>query len=148
MMPAGDIPVILAVLGLPCFVAWAWLYVDMLNVVILFSGIAFGWWARDRLGAADATTSTTVDGSRTNASSASSAGGFAGVYEDPQECAKWEIKDACAVIAVREKDGRVVHGWFEGSVLTLQFKEHNKFQATLRGSQLEWKTGVPSWVKK
>ena len=148
MMPAGDIPMILAVLALPCCVAFAWLYVDSLHVVILCSGIACGWWARDRLGAAIATTSTTAACSTTDASAASSAGGFAGEYEDPQACEKWVIKDACQVIAVRESDGKEVWGWFRGPVLALHFKKNKRFEAILRGRQLEWKTGAPSWIKK
>ena len=148
-MPDGDIPVILAALGFPCLVAWGWLYVEWLNVVCLCSGIAFGWWARGRLGAPVAPTSTTVEATVVpTSSSASSAGGFAGVYEDPQASAKWEIKDACQVIAVRESDGKQVWGWFEGSVLTLRFKKEKEVKATLRGRQLEWKTGVPSWIKE
>ena len=54
-------------------------------------------------------------------------------YEDPQACEKWVIKDACGVIAVRERDGKEVWGWFRGPVLALHFKK---------------KTGAPSWIKK
>ena len=81
MMPAGNIPMILAGFVWPCLLAFAAVY-DWLNVVSLFSGIAFGWWARDRLGAPAATTSATVEAEVvSNASSASPAGGFAGVYK-------------------------------------------------------------------
>ena len=122
MMPAGEIQLTLAVLALPCCVAWAWLYVESLHVLLLCSGIACGWWARGRLGAEIATTSTTAACSTTEASAASSAGGFAGEYEDPQACEKWVIKDACQVIAVREGGGKEVWGWFRGPVLALHLK--------------------------
>ena len=100
------------------------------------------------LGTEIATTSTTAACSTTDASAASSAGGFAGEYEDTQACEKWVIKDACGVIAVRERDGKEVWGWFRGHVLALQFKNNKRFEATLQGRQLEWKTGAPSWIKK
>ena len=134
MMPAGDIPRILAFLALPCCVAFAWLYVDSLHVVILCSGIDCGWWARDRLGAAVATTSTTAACSTPDASAASSAGGFAGEYEDPQSCEKWVIKDACEVIAVRESDGKDVWGWSRGAALALQLKQRIKGSRRLYGA--------------
>ena len=137
MMPAGDFPMMLAVVALPCCVAFAWLYVDALHVVILCSGIACGWWTRDRVGAPAATTS-----------SQSPAGGFAGVYKDPRAQQLWEIKeDACAVIAVRRSDGREVRGWFQGSVLTLEFQNNKNFKATLRGSELKWSTQADPWIK-
>ena len=69
-------------------------------------------------------------------------------YEDPQACEKWVIKDACGVIAVRERDGKEVWGWFRGPVLALHFKKNKRFEAILRGRQLEWKRGAPSWIKK
>ena len=119
-----------------------------MRVVLLCSGIACGWWARGRLGTEIATASTTAAGWTTQASAASSAGGFAGEYEDPQACEKWVIKDACGVIAVRERDGKEVWGWFRGPVLALHFKKNKRFEAILRGRQLEWKTGAPSWMKK
>ena len=149
MMPAGDFPMILAVVGLPCCVAFAWLYVDALHVVMLCSGIACGWWARDRFGAPAATTLATVEAEVvSNASSPSPAGGFAGVYKDPRAQQLWEIKeDACAVIAVRESDGREVRGWFQGSVLTLEFQNNKSFKATLRGSELKWSTQAEPWIK-
>ena len=100
-------------------------------------------------GAPAATTSATVETEVvSNASSASPAGGFAGVYKDPQACVNWEIEDACAVMAVRESDGREVRGGFQGSLLTLQFQKDKKFKASLRGRQLEWETGAPSWIKE
>ena len=100
------------------------------------------------LGTEIATTSTTAACSTTEASAASSAGGFAGEYVDPQACEKWVIRDACQVIAVRVSDGKEVWGCFRGPVLALQFKEKKRFEATLQGRQLEWKTGAPSWIKK
>ena len=117
--------------------------------VSLFSGIAFGWWVRDRLGVPAATTSATVEAEvASKASSASPAGGFAGVFKDPRAQQLWEIKeDACAVIAVRESDGREVRGWFQGSVLTLEFQNDKSFKATLRGSQLKWSTKADPWIK-
>ena len=142
MMPAGNMPMFLAGCVWPCLLACAAVY-NWPIAVSLFSGIAFGWWARDRLGAPAATTSATVE-----AEVVSNAGGFAGLYKDPQAREDWEIKDACAVIAVRESDGREVRGWFQGSVLTLQFKKGRGFEATLRGRQLEWESGAPSWTKE
>ena len=83
-----------------------------------------------------------------NASSASSAGGFAGVYKDPRAQPLCEIKeDACAVIAVRESDGREVRGWFQGSVLTLEFQNNKSLKASLQGSELKWSTKVDPWIK-
>ena len=126
-MPAGNMPMFFAGCVWPCLLACAAVF-NWTIAVSLFSGIAFGWWARDRLGAPAATTSATVEAEVvSNASSASPAGGFAGVYKDPQARVNWEIKDAWAVIAVRESDGREVRGWFQGSFLTLQFQEDKKF---------------------
>ncbi len=142
-MPDGvNMPLLVAGCVWPCLLACAAVF-NLPIAVSLFSGIAFGWWARDRLGAPAATTSVTAE-----AEVVSNAGGFAGLYKDPQACDDWEIKDACAVTAVRERDRREVRGWFEGSVLTLQFKKDRGFEATLRGCQLEWRTGAPSWIKK
>ena len=148
MMPAGNMPMFFAGCVWPCLLACAAAF-NWTIAVSLFTGIAFGWWARDRLGALAATTSPTVEAEVvSNASSASLAGGFAGVYKDPQTEENWEIKeDACAVIAVRESDGREVRGWFQGSVLTLEFQNNKSFKATLRGRRLEWETGAPSWIK-
>jgi len=112
----------------------------------LFTGIAFGWWARDRLGALAATVEAEVV---SNASSASPAGGFAGVYWDPQAEKRWEIKDACEVIAVREWDKKKVRGWFKDSVLTLQLRDDKDFEARLRDRQLVWlSSGAKPWEKQ
>ena len=110
--------------------------------VCLFSGIAMGWWARGRFGAPSATTSVP------SASSASPAGGFAGVYWDPQAQQRWEIKDACEVIAVCEKDKKKVRGWFHNSVLTLQLKKDKNFEALLRDRELVWQTNSKPWEKQ
>ena len=149
MMPASNMPMFFAGCVWPCLLACAAVF-NWTIAVSLFSGIAFGWWARDRLGALAATTSPTVEAEVvSNASLASLAGGFAGVYKDPQTEENWEIKeDACAVIAVRESDGREVRGCFQGPVLTLEFKKDKKFQATLRGRQLVWRTGARPWIKE
>ena len=148
MASGVDMPMLLAGCVWPCLLVCAAVF-NWPIAVSLFSGIAMGWWARDRFGGPDATTSATVEAEVvSDASSASPAGGFAGVYKDPQARVNWEIKDACAVIAVRESDGREVRGWFQGSVLTLQFKKGRWFEATLRGRQLEWGTGAPSWIKE
>ena len=148
MMPAGNMPMFLAGVVWPCLLACAAVY-GWPIAVSLFGGIAFGWWARDRLGAPAATTSATVETEVVSkALSASPAGGFAGVYKDPQARVHWEIKDACAVIAVRESDGREVRGWFQGSVLTLEFQNNKSFKATLRGSELKWSTTkADPWIK-
>ena len=123
MASGVNMPMLLVVCVWPCLLACAAVF-NLPIAVSLFSGIAFGWWARDRIGAPAATTSATVETEVVSkASSASPAGGFAGVYEDPQAQENWEIKDACAVIAVRESDGREVRGWFQGSVLTLEFQK-------------------------
>ena len=141
MMPAGNMPMFFAGCVWPCLLACAAVF-NWTIAVSLFSGIAFGWWARDRLGAlAEAEVVS-------NASSASLAGGFAGVYKDPRAQQLWEIKeDACAVIAVRESDGREVRGWFQGSVLTLEFQNNKNLKATLRGSELKWSTKADPWIK-
>ena len=76
MMPASNMPMFFAGCVWPCLLACAAVF-NWTIAVSLFSGIAFGWWARDRL---------------SNASSASLAGGFAGVYKDPQTEKNWEIK--------------------------------------------------------
>ena len=136
MMPAGNMPMFLAGFVWPCLLACAAVY-GWPIAVSLFVGIAFGWWSRDRFGAPAATRS-----------SQSSAGGFAGVYKDPRAQQLWEIKeDACAVIAVRESDGREVRGWFQGSVLTLAFQNNKNFKATLGGSELKWSTQADPWIK-
>ena len=136
MMPAGNMPMFLAGFVWPCLLACA-AVCGWPIAVSLFGGIAFGWWSRDRFGAPAATTS-----------SQSPAGGFAGVYKDPRAQQLWEIKeDACAVIAVRESDGREVRGWFQGSVLTLEFQNNKSFKATLRGSELKWSTKADPWIK-
>ena len=142
-------PLLLAGGVLPCLLAGAAM-LNWASVVGVCSGIALGWWARDRLGARGAKTSAEVEAKIvSNASSASPAGGFAGVYKDPRAQQLWEIKeDACAVIAVRESDGREVRGWFQGSVLTLEFQNNKSFKATLRGSELEWRTGARLWTKE
>ena len=148
MIPAGNMPMFFAGCVWPCLLACAAVF-NWTIAVSLFSGIAFGWWARDRLGALAATTSPTVEAEVvSNASSESLAGGFVGVYKDPQTEETWEIKeDACAVIAVRESDGREVRGWFQGSVLTLEFQNNKSFKATLRGSELKWSTKADPWIK-
>ena len=148
MMPAGNMPMFLAGFVWPCLLACAAVY-GWPIAVSLFGGIAFGWWSRDRFGAPAATTLATVEAEVVcNASSPSPAGGFAGVYKDPRTQQLWEIKeDACAVIAVRESDGREVRGWFQGSVLTLEFQNNKNFKATLRGSELKWSTKADPWIK-
>ena len=145
MMPAGNMPMFVAGFVWPCLLACAAVY-GWPIAVSLFSGIAFGWWARDRLGALAATVEAEVV---SNASSPSPAGGFAGVYKDPRAQQLLERKeDACAVIAVRESDGREVRGWFQGSVLTLEFQNNKSFKATLRGSELKWSTTkADPWIK-
>ena len=149
MMPAGNMPMFLAGFVWPCLLACAAVYGWPIGVS-LFGGIALGWWWRDGVGAPAATTSATVEAEVvSNASSPSPAGGFAGVYKDPRTHQLWEIKeDACAVIAVRESDGREVRGWFQGSVLTVQFRNDKKFEAALRGRHLEWRTGADPWIKE
>ena len=143
-MAIGNITVCQASHLWPCLLACAAVF-NWTTAVSLFSGIAFGWWARDRLGAVAATVEAEVV---SNASSPSPAGGFAGVYKDPRAQQLWEIKeDACAVIAVRESDGREVRGWFQGSVLTLAFQNNKNFKATLGGSELKWSTKVDPWIK-
>ena len=148
MMPAGNMPMFFAGCVWPCLLACAAVF-NWTIAVGLFTGIAFGWWARDRLGALAATTSPTVEAEVvSNVSSESLAGGFAGVYEDPRTEENWEIKeDACAVIAVRERDEREVRGWFQGSVLTLAFQNNKNFKATLGGSELKWSTQADPWIK-
>ena len=148
MMPAGNMPMFFAGCVWPCLLACAAVF-NWTIAVSLSSGIAFGWWARDLLGALAATTSPTVEAEVvSNASLASLAGGFAGVYKDPRAQQLWEIKeDACAVIALRESDGREVRGWFQGSVLTLEFQNNKNFKATLRGSELKWSTKADPWIK-
>ena len=83
-----------------------------------------------------------------NASSASAAGGFAGVYKDPQARVAWGITGACAVIAVRESDGREIRGWCQGPALSLQFKNDQKVEATLRGCGYQWEEGGRCWIKE
>ena len=145
MMPAGNMPVFFAGCVWPCLLACAAVF-NWTIAVSLFSGIAFGWWARDRLGALAATVEAEVV---SNASSASPAGGFAGVYWDPQAQQRWEIKDACEVIAVRERDKKKVRGWFQDSVLTLQLRDDKDFEARLRDRQLVWlSSGAKPWEKQ
>ena len=144
MMPASNMPMFFAGCVWPCLLACAAVF-NWTIAVSLFSGIAFGWWARARLGALAATVEAEVV---SNASSASPAGGFAGVYWDPQAQQRWEIKDACEVIAVRERDKRKVRGWFQDSVLTLQLRNDKDFEARLRGHQLHWQTGANPWIKE
>ena len=142
MMPAGNMPMFLAGCVWPCLLACAAVF-NWTIAVSLFSGIAFGWWARDRLGAlAEAEVVS-------NASSASLAGGFAGVYKDPQTGKHWEIKeDACALIAVCERGAREVRGRFDGSELTLDFTSEKRRNASLRDRQLVWRTGAQPWEKQ
>ena len=142
MMPAGNMPMFFAGCVWPCLLACAAVF-NWTIAVSLFSGIAFGWWARDRLGAlAEAEVVS-------NASSASLAGGFAGVYKDPQTGKNWEIKeDACAVIAVRERGEREVRGRFDGSELTLDFTSKKTRNASLRDRQLVWRNGAQPWEKQ
>ena len=136
MLPAGNMLMFFAGCVWPCLLACAAVF-NWTIAVSLSSGIAFGWWARDRLGALAATTSPTVG---------SLAGGFAGVYKDPQTEEMWEIKeDACAVIAVRERDEREVRGRFDGSELTLHFTSEKMRKASLRDRQLVWWTGAQPW---
>ena len=122
----------------PCLLACAAVF-NWTIAVSLFGGIAFGWWSRDGFGAPAATTSATVEAEVvSNASSPSPAGGFAGVYKDPRAQQLWEIKeDACAVIAVRESDGREVRGWFQGSVLTLEFQNNKSFKGGSTGQRAQ-----------
>ena len=137
MMPAGNMPMFLAGFVWPCLLACAAVY-GWPIAVSLFGGIAFGWWSRDRFGAPAATTS-----------SQSPAGGFAGVYKDPRAQQLWEIKeDACAVIAVRERDEREVRGRFDGSELTLDFTSEKRRKAFLRDRQLVWTNGAKPWEKQ
>ena len=149
MMPAGNMPMFFAGCVWPCLLACAAVF-NWTIAVSLFSGIAFGWWARDRLGALAATTSLTVEAKVvSNASLASLAGGFAGVYKDPQTEEMLEIKeDACAVVAVRESDEREVRGRFDGSELTLHFTSEKMRKASLRDRQLVWWTGALPWEKQ
>ena len=149
MMPASNMPMFFAGCVWPCLLACAAVF-NWTIAVSLSSGIAFGWWARDRLGALAATTSPTVEAKVvSNASLASLAGGFAGVYKDPQTEENWEIKeDACAVIAVRERDEREVRGRFDGSELTLHFTSEKMHKASLRDRQLVWRTGAQPWEKQ
>ena len=149
MMPAGNMPMFLAGFVWPCLLACAAVY-GWPIAVSLFGGIAFGWWSRDRFGAPAATTLATVEAEVvSNASSPSPAGGFAGVYKDPQTEEKWEIKeDACAVIAVRERDEREVRGRFDGSELTLDFTSEKRRKASLRDRQLVWRNGAQPWEKQ
>ena len=148
MMPAGNMPMFLAGFVWPCLLACAAVY-GWPIAVSLFGGIAFGWWSRDRSGAPAATTLATVEAEVvSNASSASPAGGFAGVYWDPQAQQRWEIKDACEVIAVCEKDKKKVRGWFQDSVLTLQLKKDKNFEARLRDRELVWQTNSKPWEKQ
>ena len=149
MMPAGNMPMFLAGFVWPCLLACAAVY-GWPIAVSLFGGIAFGWWSRDRFGAPAATTLATVEAEVvSNASSPSPAGGFAGVYKDPQTEEMWEIKeDACAVIAVRESDEREVRGRFDGSELILHFTAEKMRKASLRDRQLVWWTGAQPWEKQ
>ena len=142
MMPASNMPMFFAGCVWPCLLACAAVF-NWTIAVSLFSGIAFGWWARDRLGAlAEAEVVS-------NASSASLAGGFAGVYKDPQTGKHWEIKeDACAVIAVCERGAREVRGRFDGSELTLDFTSEKRRKAFLRDRQLVWTNGAQPWEKQ
>ena len=59
-----------------------------------------------------------------------------------------EIKDACEVIAVCEKDKKKVRGWFHNSVLTLQLKKDKNFEARLRDGKLVWQTNSKPWEKQ
>ena len=142
MMPAGNMPMFFAGCVWSCLLACAAVF-NRTIAVSLFSGIAFGWWARDRLGAlAEAEVVS-------NASSASLAGGFAGVYKDPQTGKHWEIKeDACALIAVCERGAREVRGRFDGSELTLDFTSEKRRRASLRDRQLVWRNGAQPWEKQ
>ena len=149
MMPAGNMPMFLAGFVWPCLLACAAVF-NWPIAVSLFSGIAFGWWSRDRFGAPAATTSATVETEVVSkAFSASPAGGFAGVYKDPRAQQLWEIKeDACAVIAVRERDEMEVRGRFDGSELTLDFTSEKRREAFLRDRQLVWRNGAQPWEKQ
>ena len=71
------------------------------------------------------------------------------MYKDPRAQQLWEIKeDACAVIAVRERDEREVRGRFDGSELTLDFTSEKRRKAFLRDRQLVWRTGAQPWEKQ
>ena len=136
-MPDGiNTPLFFAGCVWPCLLACAAVY-GWPIAVSLFGGIAFGWWSRDRFGAPAATTF-----------SQSPAGGFAGVYKDPQARVTWEIKDACAVIAVRERNEREVRGRFDGSELTLHFTSEKMRKASLRDRHLVWRNGAQPWEKQ
>ena len=149
MMPAGNMPLYLAGCVWPCLLACAAVFIWPI-AVSLFSGIAVGWWARDRLGALAATPSPTVEAEVvSNASPASLAGGCAGVYKDPQTGKHWEIKEeACALIAVCERGDREVRGRFDGSELTLHFTSEKMRKASLRDRQLVWRNGAQPWEKQ
>ena len=70
------------------------------------------------------------------------------MYKDPQARVNWEIKDACAVIAVCERDEREVRGRVDGSELTLDFTSEKRRKASLRDRQLIWRTGAQAWEKQ
>ena len=121
MMPAGNMPMFFAGCVWPCLLACAAVF-NWTIAVSLFSGIAFGWWARDRLGAlAEAEVVS-------NASSESLVGGFAGVYKE---------------------DEREVRGRFDGSELTLDFTSEKRRKAFLRDRQLVWRNSAAKpWEKQ
>ena len=145
MMPAGNMPMFFAGCVWPCLLACAAVF-NWTIAVGLFTGITFGWWARDRLGAVAATVEAEVV---SNASSASPAGAFAGVYWDPQAKNRWEIQDACAVTAVREWDQKKVRGWIKNSVLTLRLRDDRDFEARLQDRQLVWlSSGAKPWEQQ
>ncbi|MDA8583283.1 hypothetical protein N9L68_03595 [bacterium] len=71
---------------------------------------------------------------------------FTGTYRDPKKEEQWVIREACMVSVRSSKSGRMLRGWVEDEVSTVEFP-NNKVRGCLEGQQLAWRSRALPWMK-
>ena len=106
---------------------------------VFLSGIVLGWWACCKVYLTDSVDVQHVvapEGMRS----------FTGTYRDPQKEELHVIRDSGMVSVRSSKSGRMLRGWVEDEVLTVEFP-NKTVRGWMEGGQLVWQSRAPPWKK-
>ena len=106
---------------------------------VFLSGIVLGWWACCKVYLTDSVDVQHVvapEGMRS----------FTGTYRDPQKEELHVIREAGMVSVRSSKSGRMLRGWVEDEVLTVEFP-NKTVRGSMEGQQLVWQSRAKPWKK-
>ena len=106
---------------------------------VFLCGIVLGWWACCKVYLNDS-------GGVQQGAAPEGMRSFTGTYRDPQKDEQLVIREAGMVSVRGGKSGRMLRGWVEDEVLTVEFP-NKTVRGWLEGQQLVWRSRALPWIK-